>query len=123
MFDYQHNGLLMGWAPMVSHLMATPSELGWGQCMMTHMFFEMHEIMYQERKSFSLGSLVLQIWAWEHIPVCRPICESECQLQEPVIYIYLGYVTQVHMGHTKYWRHVLDDMTYLLWHPYLQIDV
>lgn len=104
MFDHQQNSLLMGWALMVAHMMVTPSELAWGQCLLAHMFFEMHEVVYHDSKSFAAGALVLQIWAWEHILVLRPVYQAQCQPQEPVIYIYAGYVTQVWMGHTEYWR-------------------
>lgn len=114
MSNHQQNGLLMGVAPIVARLMATP-KLGWGQCMLAHMFSKMHEIMYHESKSFASSALVLQIWAWEHIPVCRPVCQTQCQPQEPVIYVYLGYVTQVHMGIIEYQRCALDDMTYVIW--------
>lgn len=59
MSDRQQNGLLMGWAPMVARLMLTPSELAWGQCLLAHMFSEMHKILYQESKSFTSSALVL----------------------------------------------------------------
>ena len=41
--------------------------------MVAHMFHKMYDIVYHEKKSMAAGVYVLQIWAWEHLPVTRPI--------------------------------------------------
>lgn len=38
------------------------------------------------------------------------------------IYIYARYVIQGWMHHTKYWRWCLDDMTFVRWRPYVDIE-
>ena len=62
---------------------------GWGQCMLAHMYHEMHEIAYRGAKSMAAGVFVLQVWAWEYLPVLSPIFEDMRQPQEPYIYIYI----------------------------------
>ena len=41
--------------------------------MLSHMYHEMHEIEYYERKSMTIGVYVLQIWACKLLLVTRPI--------------------------------------------------
>lgn len=64
---------------MLDALLTQPRRLGWVSCLLDHMYHEMHEISYQEVKSMAVGVLVLQIWAWEHIPVCRLVVEDSRQ--------------------------------------------
>ena len=40
--------------------------------MLAHMFHEMHEIMYRERRSMATRVYILHIWAWEHLLVMQP---------------------------------------------------
>ena len=35
-----------GWGVMLQRMLDSPEWFGWGQCMLTHMFYEMHEIVY-----------------------------------------------------------------------------
>ena len=58
--------------------------------MLAHMYHEMHEIVYHEKKSIVVKVYVLQIWAWEHLLVMRPIFEGEREPMESYICIYRG---------------------------------
>lgn len=74
--DRGQKGFLCCWGRMLERLLTHPVRSGWGSCLLAHMYHEMHEIVYREGKSMAAGLLVLQIWAWEHIPVCRPIVDD-----------------------------------------------
>lgn len=62
---------------MLERLVETPQRLGWGSCILAHMYREMHEIVYREGKSMAARVLILQVWAWEHLPVCRSIVDDD----------------------------------------------
>lgn len=72
--DRGQQGFLCGWGRMLERLLTHPLRLGWGSCLLTHMYHEMHELIYHEGKSMAVGVLVLQIWAWEHIPIFQTYC-------------------------------------------------
>ncbi len=61
-----------------------------GQCNLTHMFHEMHKIVYHERKSMAIEVYVLQVWAWEHFSMMRLIFIDERQPIELYICKYQG---------------------------------
>ncbi|XP_059075326.1 protein MAIN-LIKE 1-like [Cryptomeria japonica] len=95
-------GFLCGWARMLERLLTLPERLGWGSCLLAYMYHKMHEVAYRDGKSMAARVLVLQIWAWEHIPVCRSIVDDAREPHQPIVYCYSGYVTQPHLSKTKY---------------------
>lgn len=100
--DRGQHGLEYGWGIMLHRMVEAPEIFGWGQCMLAHMFDEMHKIVYHGRKTMLVGVYVLNIWAWEHLPVYRPIHEDAQEVMEPYIYRYQGHITQVFLGKTKH---------------------
>lgn len=87
---------------MLERLLTHLVRLGWGSCLLAHMYHEMHEIAYRGVKSMAVGVLVLQIWAWDHIPVCRPIVDDAREEGQLVVYRYAGYITQPHLRKIDY---------------------
>lgn len=87
---------------MLERLLTRPVRLGWGSCLRAHMYHEMQEIVYREGKSMAASVLVLHIWAWEHIPICRPIVDDSQEVHHPIVCHYSGYVTQPHLGKSDY---------------------
>ncbi|GLJ54056.1 hypothetical protein SUGI_1157090 [Cryptomeria japonica] len=108
---------------MLERLLTHPMRLGWGSCLLAHVYHEMHEIVYREGKSMAAGVLVLQIWAWEHIPVYRPIVDDSREAHQPIVCHYSGYATQPHLGKTNYWRRQLDDLIAIVWRPYRGLEL
>lgn len=96
--------------------------LGWGSFLLAHMYHEMHQIAYQEGKSMATGVLVLQIWAWEHILICKPIVDDSWEAHQLIVCWYSGYVTQPYLGKTKFWRRQLDDLITVVWIPYRGLE-
>ncbi|XP_059068551.1 protein MAINTENANCE OF MERISTEMS-like [Cryptomeria japonica] len=120
--DRGQQGFLCGWGRMLDMLVTRPRRLGWGSYLLAHMYHEMHEIAYRKAKSMVVGLLVLQIWAWEHILVCRPIVEDLKLPHQPIVYQYAGFMTQPHLGKTDYWRRQLDDLITVVWRPYRGLE-
>lgn len=113
--DRGQHGLECGWGVMLRRMLDAPERFGWGECMLTHMFFKIHEIVYHERKSMATGIYVLQVWAWEHLPITRPIFEDAHEPTEPYICRYRGQITQAGLGKTDYWRTHLDGLVSVMW--------
>lgn len=109
MLDRGWQGFLCGWGRMLERLLTHPVRLGWGSFLLAHMYHEMHEIVYREGKSMAVGVLVLQIWAWEHILVCRPIVDDSREAHQPIVCRYSRYITQHHLDKTDFWRRQLDE--------------
>lgn len=82
----------------------------------------MHEIVYKEGKSMVVGVLILQVWAWEHLLVCRPIADDSREPRQLVVYRYVVYVTQPHLGKTYFWWRQLDDLIAVVWRPYRGLE-
>lgn len=56
----QH-GLECGWGVMLCQMVEAPEIFGWGQCILAHLYHEMHEIVFHEKKTMASGVYVLQI--------------------------------------------------------------
>ena len=69
MLDHGQHRLECGWGHMLEKILQQPAQFGWGQCFLAHMYHEMHEIVYQEARSMAARVYILQVWAWEHLPV------------------------------------------------------
>lgn len=67
--------------------------------------------------------LILQVWAWEHLLVCRPIVDDDRDLGQPFVYRFLGYVTKPHLGKTNFWRQQLDDLIAIIWRHYRGLEL
>ncbi|XP_057816508.1 protein MAIN-LIKE 1-like [Cryptomeria japonica] len=79
MSDRGQQGFLCGWGRMLERLLIHPVRLGWGSGLLVNIYHEMHGITYRGAKSMATSVLVLYIWVWEHILVCRPIVDDSRQ--------------------------------------------
>ena len=61
---------------MLQSLLDELIHYGWGQCMLAHMYHEMHEITYKEAKSMEVGVYVTQVWAWKYLSILQLIYED-----------------------------------------------
>ncbi|XP_059068501.1 protein MAIN-LIKE 2-like [Cryptomeria japonica] len=85
MLDRGQQGFLCGWGRILEMLISQSRRLGWGSCLLAHMYHEMHEIAYQDAKSMAARVLILHIWAWEHIPVCKPMVDDSREAHQPIV--------------------------------------
>ncbi|KAH9322001.1 hypothetical protein KI387_016640, partial [Taxus chinensis] len=61
----------------------------WGQCILAHIYWDLHLITYHSQKTMGLTSL-LQIWSWDHIVIRCPMGPFRVQdLEEP---LYMAWV-------------------------------
>ena len=102
---------------MLHRMIEVPKIFGSDYCMLAHLFHEMHEIFFHEKKTMATDIYVLQIWAWEHLLVCRLIHEDAREPMEPYIYRYWRHIAQVFLGKTEHWRTHLDDLVSIIWWP------
>ena len=54
-----HHGLECDWGVMLQKMLTSPKIFGWGQCMLAHLFHEMHEVVFHERKTMVARVYVL----------------------------------------------------------------
>ena len=59
--DRGQHGLEYGWGVMLQRMIEALEIFGWGQCMLAHLFHEIHEVVFHERKTMVAGVYVLQI--------------------------------------------------------------
>lgn len=103
-------------------LMETPQRLGWGSFLLAHMYHEMHEIVYRDGWSMVASVYILQVWAWEHLPICRSVVDDSREIEQPIIYRYADYIMQPHLGKTDFWQRQLDNLIAIVWRPYRGLE-
>ena len=62
----------------------------WGPCMLEMLYYYLHQVAYRGGLSFNIGGTLLQIWAYEHIVVLKPLIERELVEEIPYSYSYRG---------------------------------
>lgn len=110
-------GLSVGWGVVLEMMITKGTWYAWGSCMLAHLYRELHQVVYQRATSLSVGITLLQVWAWEHIAVTRPLEDKE----RPV-FGYADIVVQGKLGKLEYWCRVLDDLDSLIWRSYLDCE-
>lgn len=91
--DRGQQGFQCGWGRMLMRLMESPQKPGWGSYLFALMYHEMHEIVYRDGWSMAIGVYILQVWAWEHLPICQPEVDDSRELEQLIIYRYVSYIT------------------------------
>lgn len=63
------------------------------------------------------------MWAWEHIPIARPLADRDRLVGRAYAYGYTGIVVQQKLGKLEHWRRVLDDIDTVIWRAYMDCEV
>lgn len=66
--------------------------------MLSHLYREIHQVVYLGYNSLFAGVTLLQVWAWEHIPVSRPIVDRDRLVGQAYAYGFIGIVVQHKLG-------------------------
>lgn len=74
----------------------------WGPCMLVMLYYYLHQVVYKGGLSFNTGGTLLQIWAYEHISIFRPLVERELVEDMPYVYSYRGALAQGPLGYVRY---------------------
>lgn len=83
--------------------------------MLVHLYQELHEVVYRGRGSLAVGVTLLHIWAWEHLPVTRPLSLRFRVVDQLYMFMYSGMMSQPHLGKLEWWRRALDDLDAVIW--------
>lgn len=67
-------GLDIGWSRSLEMLMTQSTGFAWVPYVFAHLYYELHQFVYLNRCSLECGLILLQVWAYEHIAVTRPVC-------------------------------------------------
>lgn len=75
----------------------------WGSCMLAHLYRELHQVVYLGYTSLSTRVTLLQVWAWDYIPVSRPLADKDRPVGQAYAYGYTGVVVQRKLGKLENW--------------------
>lgn len=59
--DRQSHGLAMGWGWVIECMVTDGTRYAWGPCVLSHLYRELHEVVYQETSSLGVGITLLHI--------------------------------------------------------------
>lgn len=69
------------------------TQFAWGPCVLSHLYQDLHEVAYRGVGSLGVGITLLHIWAWEHLPVTRPVSLRFQAVDQPYVYMYGGMMS------------------------------
>lgn len=113
--DRRSKGLLVGWGSVLEDMVTQRHQFAWGSAILAHLYKDLHEVVYLSYESLSAGVTLLQVWAWEHIPIARPLVDRDRPVGCMYAYGYRGTVVQHKLGKLEHWRRVLDDIDMVIW--------
>lgn len=75
--DHRSKGLAVGWGLILEDMVTRGCRFAWGSAMLAHLYRDLHQVVYLVYSSLSIGVTLLQVWAWEHIPIARPLADRD----------------------------------------------
>ncbi|KAH9322949.1 hypothetical protein KI387_017588 [Taxus chinensis] len=112
---------LRGLLPLV-HGIYSGDRYCWGQCILAHLYWDLHLITYHSQKTVGPTSL-LQIWSWDHITIGHPV--GPFRVRDPEEPSYMAWVAaggdvQGHLGSLFRYRPEFDELVAIdvIWRPY-----
>ncbi|XP_059063972.1 serine/threonine-protein phosphatase 7 long form homolog isoform X1 [Cryptomeria japonica] len=121
--DRRSKGLAVGWGLVLEDMVTQGRQFAWGSCMLAHLYKDLHQVVYLGYNILLAGVTLLQVWAWEHIPVVRPLADKDRPVGRAYAYGYTGIVVQCKLGKLEHWRRVVDDIDTVVWRPYMECEV
>lgn len=88
----------MGWGLVIEDMVTQGHRFAWGSCMLAHLYRDLHQVVYLGYTSLSVEVTLLQVWAWEHIPVVRPLLDRDRPVGQAYAYGYTWIVVQHKLG-------------------------
>lgn len=110
----------MGWGLVLEDMVTQGRRFAWGSCMLAHFYKYLHQVVYLGYNSLLAEVTLLQVWAWEHIPIVRPLADRDRLVGHSYAYGYTGIVVQHKLGKLEHWRRVLDDIDTIIWRLYME---
>lgn len=84
--------LAVRWGLVLEYLVMKGRRFSWGSYMLAHLYKELHQVVYLECMSLLVGVTLIQVWAWEHIVVTRPLVDRDKPICFPYVFGYTGVV-------------------------------
>jgi len=60
----------------------------WGLCVLTHLYHDMHFMVYRKGASLGCGFTLPHVWTWEHIVMTRLVCAYARPVGQPFVFAY-----------------------------------
>lgn len=87
--------------------------------MLAHLYYELHQFVYHGSVGLGCGVTLLQVWAYEHLPVTRLIHFRGRGHGHSFVHLYDMITSQPWIGRLEHWWCVIDDIDMVIWRPYL----
>lgn len=71
--DRVTQGLVVEWGRTLETLVTEHTRFAWGQCLLAHLYYELHQFVYHGSIGLGCRVTLLRVWAYEHLSVTRPI--------------------------------------------------
>lgn len=56
--DRSQKGFPLGWGRLLADLVASPWRMAWGLTILADMYYELHEIIYRDDKTWACGAIL-----------------------------------------------------------------
>jgi hypothetical protein len=120
--DRRSRGFSYGWGRVLESMVRRSRIYAWGSCLLAHLYRELHLFVYRGSSSLAADVTLLQIWAWEHIAVARPLTHRQRPEGRPYSHMYCHRLVQRKLCKLEYWRQVFDDLDTVIWLPYVDCE-
>lgn len=74
--------------------MAHPCRFAWGSYILSHLYHDLHQVVYHGDVALSMEVLLLQAFSWEHLLVTKLIGHRDHLEGRAYIYSYRGVIVQ-----------------------------
>lgn len=91
--DRRLHGIIVSWGQVIEQMVREGTRYAWGACVLAHLYMDLHEVVYHGITLLGVGITLLHIWAWENLPIMRPMCMRFRAIDQPYIYMYGGMMT------------------------------
>ncbi|XP_059070641.1 protein MAINTENANCE OF MERISTEMS-like [Cryptomeria japonica] len=112
-------GLAVGWGGALETLVTEHTRYAWGPCVLAHLYYELHQFVYHGSVGLGCRVTLLQVWAYEHLPITRPIHFRGRGQGRSFVHLYDMITSQPRIGRLEHWRRVIDDIDIVIWRLYL----
>lgn len=108
--DRVTQGLAVGWGGALETLVTQHTRYAWGPCVLSHLYYELHQFFYHGSVGLGCGVTLLQVWAYEYLLVTRSIHFRGKGHGCSFVHLYDMITLQPWIGRLEYWRRVIDDI-------------
>lgn len=90
--------------------------------MLTHLYYELHQFVYHGSVGLGCRVTLLQVWAYEHLPVTRPIHFRGWGHGCSFVHLYDMITSQPRIDRLEHWRRVINEIDTVIWRSYRECE-